>query len=144
MTSNLGFGKDKPQPKVSQRSTERAKAAQKFDSLKTDGVPEFEIYIRIRDKKQWFPVGAIAVKRSTQINQAIFANQNELLEGAFRLFPILRKSQAQLEYGYRCKDFKDEPIQLAVQPEPGVAGVANSIQAAVGQLGDRISTLFKR
>ena len=144
MTSNLGFGKDKPQPKVSQRSTERAKAAQKFDSLKTDGVPEFEIYIRIKDKKQWFPVGAIAVKRSTQINQAIFANQNELLEGAFRLFPILRKSQAQLEYGYRCKDFKDEPIQLAVQPQPGVAGVANGIQAAVGQLGDRVAALFKR
>jgi hypothetical protein len=144
MTSKSGFGKVKPQPKVSQRSVQRAKAAQQFDSMKTDGVPEFEIYIRIKDKKQWFPVGAIAVKRSSQINQAIFANQNDLREGAFRLFPVLRKSQANLEYGYRCKDFKDEPIQLAVQPEPGLAGVTNGIQAAVGQLGDRVAALFKR
>ncbi|HEY9909187.1 MAG TPA: HHL1-like protein [Thermosynechococcaceae cyanobacterium] len=143
MKTNLGFGEVKPQPK-SQRSAERAKAGQQLESLRADGVPEFEVYIRIKDKKPWFPVGAIAVKRSSQINQAIFANQEELLQGAFRLFPVLRKNQTQLEYGYRCKEFKDEPIQLAVQPQAGVVGTAKSIQSVVGQLGDRIATLFKR
>lgn len=141
MPTNLGFGKPQPQPKVSKRSTERAQAAQEYEKMKADGLPDFEVYIRISGKKTWYPVGVITVKRSSQINQAIFANQQELLQGAFRLFPVLKKHQTQLEYGYRLKEFKDEPIQLATQPAASVAG---GIGAAVNQVKDRVLSLLKR
>lgn len=141
MTTNLGFGKPQPQPKQSKRSDERAKAAKQLDNLRAEGVPEFEVYMRIKDKKPWYPVGAIAVKRSSQISQAIFANQQDLLQGAFRLYPLLRKNQSNLEYGYRLKEFKDEPIQVAVEPK---VAVANGIQSAIAQVTDRVSSLFKK
>jgi hypothetical protein len=143
MTTNLGFGKTQPQPqaKVSKRSQERAKAAQELDRMRSDGIPEFEVYIRIQGKKGWYPVGAIAVKRSSQINEAIFGSQADLLQGAFRLYPVLRKHQQHLEYGYRLKEFKDEPIQLAVPPQPGAAG---GIATALSQVKDRFSSLLKR
>ncbi|MEN9245387.1 MAG: DUF6523 family protein [Thermostichales cyanobacterium SRBZ-1_bins_19] len=66
------------------------------------------------------PVGEMAVKRSSQISQAIFANEAELLKGALRLYPKLSKIKDRLEYGYKLKDplYEDEPIQVAVRPQP--------------------------
>lgn len=139
-SKNLGFGAPKPQPKVSKRSTQRTAAAQQYDKMKSDGLPEYEIYLRIQGKQNWYPVGVISVKRSSQINQAIFANQEELLQGGFRLYPTLKKHQ-QLEYGYRLKAFKDEPIQLAEQPRSIVPG---GIGAALSGVTDRIAGIFKR
>ena len=81
------------------------------------------------------------MKRSDQINRAIFESQDHLLQGAFRLFPILRKHQAQLEYGYRLKEFQDEPIQLAVAPN---AIGSNPIQGTIAQVKERVTSLFKR
>lgn len=140
MSNPTGFGKAPAQPKVSKRSKERATAAKYYEKMKTDGTPDFEIYIRIQGKKQWYPVGVVAVKRSSQINQAIFDSQKELLQGAFRLYPVLRKNQHQLEYGYRLKEFKDEPIQLAILPQSSSKG----LQAAFAQIADRVTALFKR
>ncbi len=141
MSANLGFGKPQPQPKVSKRAVEREKAAKEYEQMKADGLPDFEVYIRIQGKKNWYPVGVITVKRSSQINQAVFANQQELLQGAFRLYPVLKKHQNQLEYGYRLKQFKDEPIQLATKPESITTG---GIGAAVNQIKDRVVSIFKR
>lgn len=141
MASNLGFGTPKPQPKVSKRSAQRTAAAQQYDKMKEDGLPEYEIYIRIEGKKNWYPVGVISVKRSSQIDQAVFANQEELVQGAFRLYPVLKKNRDQLEYGYRLKAFKDEPIQVAQKPQSIVAG---GIQSALAQVTNRITGLFKR
>lgn len=141
MPTNVGFGKPQPQTKAPKRSNERAKAAKQYDKMKADGTPDFEIYIRIQGKKNWYPVGAIAVKRSSQINQAIFGSQDELLQGAFRLYPILRKHQNQLEYGYRLKEFKDEPIQLAVPPQ---SNGNNGLQRVITQVKDSVSSLLKR
>jgi len=141
MASNLGFGTPKPQPKVSKRSAQRTAAAQQYDKMKEDGLPEYEIYIRIGGKKNWYPVGVISVKRSSQIDQAVFANQEELVQGAFRLYPVLKKNRDQLEYGYRLKAFKDEPIQVAQKPQSIVAG---GIQSALAQVTNRITGLFKR
>lgn len=139
-TTQRGFGK-KAEAKVSKRSIERAEASKTYDRMKTDGVPEFEIYIRIQDKKNWFPVGAIAVKRSSMIHHAIYDNEEQLLQGAFRMFPVLQKNRANLEYGYRLKEFKDEPIQVAVKPATkGLSG----IQGAIAQTTERLSSLFKR
>lgn len=140
-TTQRGFGKAKPEPKISKRSVERARASKQYDEMKADGIPEFEIYIRIKDKKNWYPVGAIAVKRTSLINHAIFDNEAQLLQGAFRMFPVLQKNRDNLEYGYRLKEFKDEPIQVAVQPAAkGIGGV----QGAIAQLTQRVSSLFQR
>lgn len=137
MTTQQGFGKPKPQPKASKRSTERVEAVKQYEKMKAGGIPDFEVYIRIQDNKTWYPVGSLAVKRSDQINRAIFDSQEQLLQGAFRLFPILRKHQSQLEYGYRLKEFKDEPIQVAVKPAAKSTG-------GLGAIASRVSSLFKR
>jgi hypothetical protein len=142
MPTNLGFGKTQPRPQPSKRAAERAEAAQQYEKMKTDGLPDYEVYIRIRGKKNWFPVGVIAVKRSSQINQAVFSNQADLCEAAFRLYPVLRKNQSQLEFGYRLKEFKDDEIQVAVQPQPGLQ--SNGLGAALSQAKDRVLGLLKR
>lgn len=142
MTTNPGFGKPQPrQPKTSKRSVERQQAAKQYDKMTAKGIPDFEVYIRVQGKKQWYPVGVIAVKRSSQIHRAIFESQTDLLQGAFRLYPVLKKNQHQLEYGYRLKEFKDEPIQLA---SPEKAKASNGIPALLGQAKDRVTSLLKR
>ncbi|NJO77552.1 MAG: hypothetical protein HC827_02895 [Cyanobacteria bacterium RM1_2_2] len=141
MANQLGFGKPQAQPKVSKRAAERAKAAQQYDQMRTDGTPDFEVYIRIQGKKNWCPVGVIAVKRSNQIVRAIFDSREELLQGAFRLYPILRKHQNQLEYGYRLKEFKDDPIQVATLSQSPASGVAQNVFA---QVKERVAALLKR
>jgi Family of unknown function (DUF6523) len=141
MTTHPGFGKPQPQPKVSKRTTKRTEAAKQYEQMAADGTPDYEIYIRIQGKKNWYPVGVIAVKRSNQINQAIFGSQDELVQGAVRLYPILRKHQQQLEYGYRLKAFKDEPIQLATRSQAnGSAGLPTLIT----QVRERVAALLKR
>jgi hypothetical protein len=141
MATQLGFGKPQPQPKVSKRATERATASKHYEQMKAEGTPDFEVYIRIQGKKNWYPVGVIAVKRSNQISRAIFDSQAELLQGAFRLYPILRKHQNQLEYGYRLKEFKDEPIQVASLAQAQSSG---GLQAVVDQVKGRIAGLLQR
>jgi hypothetical protein len=83
----------------------------------------------------------MTVNRSNQINQAMFEQEEELLKGVFRLFPKLRQHQNQLEYGYRLKEFKDEPIQMAVRP---TATAGNLIQSTIASVKDRFSSLLKR
>lgn len=137
-----GFGKvETPKKSVSKQTAKRQEASKQYDKMKTEGVPEFNIYMRIQGKKQWYPVGSIAVKRSSQINMAIYDSEKDLREGAFRLFPILRKNQANLEYGYRLKEYSDEPIQVAVKPEQAVA---NAVQSAIANVTNRVTSLFKR
>jgi hypothetical protein len=139
MTDKLGFGKAQAKPNVSKRATVRTEAVKRYDKMKAEGIPDFEVYIRIQGKKAWYPVGSIAVKRSDQINRAIFNSQDNLLQGAFRLFPILRKHQTQLEYGYRLKEFQDEPIQLAVPPKAKA-----TLQGTLTQVKERFASLLKR
>ena len=137
-----GFGKvETPKKSASKNAAKRTEASKQYDKMKAEGVPEFTIFMRIQGKKQWFPVGAIAVKRSSQVNMAIYDNEQQLREAAFRMFPILRKNQANLEYGYRLKEFNDEPIQVAVKPEQAVA---NAVQSAINTVKDRVTSLFKR
>ncbi len=136
-----GFGKPSarkaaktPAPKGKER---RAVAAKQYDKLKADGLPEFNIYIRIQGQDHWFPAGSMAVNRSSAIVQAMYDNEQELLKGAFRLFPALRKQQNNLEYGYRLKQFRDEPIQVAVRPAPGVPGLLK-------QMAERLRSWFNK
>ena len=65
------------------------------------------------------PVGGLAVPRSnsvdTAVSMAIFNNEDELLKGAFRAFPKLKTSKDKFEYGYRLKEFPDDPIKMATK-----------------------------
>jgi hypothetical protein len=142
VTTQIGFGKVQPKQKTAQKSkAKRVAAARKYDEMKKSGVPEFNIYVRIKGQQQWLPAGSIAVNRSNQINQAVFEQEQELLKGVFRLFPKLRKHQNNLEYGHRLKEFKDEPIQVAVRPKPTTP---NLIQTTVTSIKERFSSLLQR
>ena len=92
--------------------------------------------MRVAGKKQWYPVGAIAVRRSSQISRAIYHSEADLLQGAFRAFPVLKKNQGNLEYGYRLKGEKEDDIELAKKPlersERGLLGAINSIKGLFG------------
>jgi hypothetical protein len=107
----------------------REAAASQYDQMKDKGLPEFNVFIRIKGK-EWVPAGSMAVERSSQISQAIFQQEAELLKGAIRLYPILRKFKDNLEYGYRLKEFPDEEVTVAVLPDP--------------TMGDRIKYAFTK
>jgi hypothetical protein len=142
MTTQIGFGKVQPQKQTAKKNkVKRAAASQKYDEMKKSGLPEFNIFVRIQGQANWLPAGSMTVNRSSLINQALFQQEEELLQGVFRLFPKLRKHQGQLEYGYRLKEYKDEPIQLATRPQ---ATAGNLIQSTLVGIKDRFSSLLKR
>ncbi|MGB3789105.1 MAG: HHL1-like protein, partial [Phormidesmis sp.] len=115
MAEPVGFGKKTPKKPKSERTQKREKASKQYDKMKTDGLPEYEVYVRGEGSKQWFPIGAIAVRRSSQISRAIYHSEKDLLQGAFRAFPVLKKSRDNLEYGYRLKGETEDDIEPAVK-----------------------------
>ena len=136
MSTPVGFGKKTPKKPKSERTKKREKASAQYDQMKTDGLPEYEVYVRAVGKKQWYPIGAIAVKRSSMVSRAIYHSEADLLQGAFRAFPVLKKSKDNLEYGYRLKGEKDDDIELAVKPrgrgERGLLGAINGLKGLFG------------
>jgi len=127
-----GFGK--PNPKVEKAKAKAAKpkspvavkrdaAGEAFDKLKAGGAPEYMVLIRTVDAagepSKWYPVGGIAVPRSSSEDQAlalaIFNNEDDLLKGAFRSYPFLKNTNDKFEYGYRIKEFEDDPVKIATK-----------------------------
>ncbi|HEY9668921.1 MAG TPA: HHL1-like protein [Coleofasciculaceae cyanobacterium] len=142
MTTQIGFGTVQPKKQAAKKNkAKRAAASRQYDDMKKSGMPEFNVFVRVEGQKNWFPVGSMTVNRSSQINKAVFDQQEELLKGAFRLFPKLRKHQNCLEYGYRLKEFTDEPIELAIRPK---ATTPNLLQSTVSSVKERISSLLNR
>jgi len=141
VASQLGFGKVQPQKQTAKANkAKRAVASQKYDEMKQSGLPEFNIFVRIQGQGKWLPAGSMTVNRSSLINQALFQQEEELRKSVFRLFPQLRKHQGQLEYGYRLKEFNDEPIVLATRPTQ----TSNPIQSTITSVKERFSSLLKR
>lgn len=139
MGNARGFGPPKEKPKVSKRAQERAKAGKRMDKMKAQGMPEFEVYMRIQGKANWVPVGAITVPRSNLVSRAIYSNEAQLLEAAFRMAPMLKKYQDTLDYGYRLKGEKDDEIELA--KKPGLVK-GSAIGDTLAQLGKSVTGLF--
>merc|ERR1719440_2116419 len=123
-----GFGAPKAAPKSKARpqkksegAAARDKAASDLEKLKASGNPEYMVLIREcpegQDPGKWMPVGGMAVPRSSSIDVAlsiaIFNNEDELLKGAFRSYPFLKQSEHKFEYGYRLKEFEDDPVKIA-------------------------------
>lgn len=141
MTTKLGFGKTQPQKQTATvNKTKRTAASRKYDEMKKSGLPEFNMYVRVQGEETWLPVGSMTVNRSSQIDQALFEQEEEFLKGVFRLFPKLRKRQSQLEYGHRLKEFNDEPIVVAIRPK---ATAGSMIQSTVSQIKERFSSVLK-
>ena len=99
---------------------ERDAAGKAFDDLKASGRPVHG-FIRTVDAagtaSDWNPVGGIAVPRSNSEEQAlamaIFNNEDDLLKGAYRAYPKLKVTSDKFEYGYRMREFPDDPIKIA-------------------------------
>jgi hypothetical protein len=68
LATPTGFGKPKAQPKA-KSNDRRAAAANQLDEMRSKGMPEFEVYVRVKDQKPWYPVGALAVNRSNQLTR---------------------------------------------------------------------------
>ena len=128
MMAAKGFGKPVPQKasvpkKASAGAQKRDKAGAAFDELKASGAPEYMVLVRTvpegGEASNWYPVGGIAVPRSSSedmaLSLAIFNNEDDLLKGAFRSYPFLKKSTDKFEYGYRLKEFEDDPVKLATK-----------------------------
>jgi Family of unknown function (DUF6523) len=145
MTQPAGFGTPKTPPKKTPTAAakQRAAAAKEYDELKTSGMPEYTIFLRLAGQPQWMPIGSIAVRRSNQIHAAIYANETELLKGAYHRMPALKKNRANLtfEYGYRLKEFKDDEVAVAVRP---VDNIASKFQSLMSNLSGTIGELFKK
>jgi hypothetical protein len=129
-----GFGPVKEKNEKTERNiAKRKQAANKYDELKEQGMPEFKVFIRIQGKENWLPIGEVAVNRSNKIAQAIYEQEASLIKSSVRAYPFLGKYKDQLEYGYRLKEFDDEPITVAVRPKP------NLISTIVENVRDRFS-----
>ena len=149
-----GFGAPKPAPKSkakpvkpkSEASVQRDKAAEDFENLKNQGNPEYMVLIREcpegQEPGKWYPVGGMAVPRSSSIDVAlslaIFNNEDDLLKGAFRSYPFLKKSEHKFEYGFRLKEFPDDPVKIADKDasEPSDNPVVNWFNSLDSGLND--------
>jgi len=137
-------GKPAPRPPT-EASARRDKAAADFDQLKASGAPEYLVHVRTAPEdgpvSKWYPVGGIAVPRSSSEDQAlalaIFNNEEDLLKGAFRSYPFLKKSTDKFEYGYRLKEFPDDPVKLATKDNVDKAN--NPIQQWINALDNPLN-----
>ncbi len=114
MTKGVGFAQTTQQTSTKKES-KRQLQAKRYEEMKRQGFPEFNIYVRLPNK-EWLPAGSMTVERSSQVARAIFQQEAELRKAIFRKLPRLQKYQDQLEYGYRLKEFPDEPIVKAERP----------------------------
>lgn len=133
-----GFG-DKPAvPRAATKGQKRREAAAtRYDEMAAAGMPEYSIWIRLKDPPRppgmeedeesppmpWLPVGSLSVPRSSQVAQAIYESEEDLLQGAYRLYPNMKKEALDnLEYGYQLQEYPDEEVRLAEKPVEGFMG----------------------
>jgi hypothetical protein len=125
-----GFGKpaNSTQPSTTKKKRrqprlpdEEFKAMKRYEEAEKSGKPSFEIFVRPVGETEWKPAGAIAVP-SNMVNNAIFDSEEKLKVSATRQHASLRKSKEPLEFGYRRKEFEDDPVTLAVRPKPTMLG----------------------
>jgi hypothetical protein len=119
-----GFGKVQEPVKVEE---EKDIGTLTYERQAKRGVPEYNIFLRPVNgsEAEWLPVGSMTVPRDRSVSVAVFEVEEELLKGAFKLYPKLkafrefRKDKGNLfEYGYVLKAFPDEPIVVAKRESP--------------------------
>lgn len=117
-----GFKKPSSSPPPSEANMRRQAAANKYDEMAAAGMPEYTVWMRLKEggtaekdeKMPWLPVGCISVPRSSQVADALFDVEKDLMQGAVRLYPKLsNEPRENIEFGYQLRDFDDEEIRVA-------------------------------
>lgn len=124
-----GFGKSSSKPsRIPSEGEKRRKAASdRYDEMAAAGLPEYTVWMRLKDvpdappggdgepeQMPWLPVGCLSVPRSTQVAKAIFNAEEDLIQGATRLYPTLQNQPREnIEFGYQLREFDDEEIRIA-------------------------------
>ena len=117
-----GFGKKTPKRPSSKGEIRRKAASQKYDEMAAKGMPEYTIWMRLKEggvveegeQMPWLPVGSLAVPRSNQVADVIFETEDDLMQGATRLYPTLQNQpRDNIEFGYQLREFDDEEIRVA-------------------------------
>lgn len=121
-----GFGKKPPKRAPSKGEIRRKAASQKYDEMASKGMPEYTIWMRLKEggvveegeQMPWLPVGSLAVPRSNQVADVIFETEDDLMQGATRLYPTLQNQpRDNIEFGYQLREFDDEEIRVAERKE---------------------------
>lgn len=118
-----GFGKQPPPPPPpSEASKRRSAAADRYNEMAAAGMPEYTVWMRLKEggtseegeQMPWLPVGCISVPRSSQVADALFDVEEDLMQGAVRLYPKLRdEPRDNIQFGYQLREFDDEDIRVA-------------------------------
>lgn len=75
----------------------------------------------------WLPVGSLSVPRSSQVSSVIFETEEDLMQGACRLYPNLKnEAKENIQWGYQLAQFDDEEIRVAEKEEVG--GIAGTLR----------------
>lgn len=114
----------KPEPRQkSSGQVEREKMSSQYDDIAAQGGQEYSIFVRQfgGEDESWLPCGSIAVPRSAQVSDAVFANEEALKVAIVRTFPKLKGFEAEFEYGSQLKIFPDDPVEVVVK-QTKVAG----------------------
>lgn len=134
---NKGFGKSPPPMREQSETSKRRQAASdRYDAMAAAGMPEYSVWMRLKEggasvegeeekeaeQMPWLPVGCISVPRSSQVADALFKSEEDLMQGAIRLFPKLsQEPRDNIEFGYQLREFDDEPIRVAERsPASGI------------------------
>lgn len=130
-----GFG-ETPAPKKekTEGQIKREAERQRYDELALTG-QEYSVFVRQfgSDDQAWFPCGAIAVPRGSQVTDAIYANEKDLKTAIVRTYPKLRGFEEEFEFGFNLKVYPDDPVEVAVKGKAKESGIS---------LGNWISTLL--
>lgn len=119
-----GFGA--PQKSSSEKKEDVVKdaATLTYEAQSKRGVPEYNIFLRPLNGSdtEWVPVGSMTIPRDTKVSKAVFEVEDELIKGAFKLYPKLKafselRGGTVFEYGCVLKAFPDEPIEIIEKEE---------------------------
>lgn len=111
------------------------------------GMPEYSIWMRLKeggteleeDQMPWLPVGCLSVPRSAQVAEAIFKAEEDLMQGAIRLFPKLQNEERDnIQFGYQLRQFDDEEIRVAERPS--VSFFQSNLRKLFGNLQNPLRT----
>lgn len=143
-----GFGvpSKKEVRKPSKGEQRRKAASDRYDKMAAAGFPEYTVWLRLKevpdappgdDGEQapmpWLPAGCISVPRSNRVAKAIFDAEEDLMQGAIRLYPNLKKQpRDNIEFGYQLREFDDEEIRTAErESEKGLQAVLRNFFRAI-------------
>jgi hypothetical protein len=143
--ASKGFGA--PKAKVEKPEEEKDAGTMTYEAQAKRGVPEYNIFLRPTNGsvEEWVPVGSMTIPRDTSVAKAVFEVEQELLKGAFKLYPKLKafydvraEKDGVFEYGSCLKAFPDEEIKVLTKEVPKESG--NFFSTWLGKITNPLDT----